>query len=131
MIELGHRHKRPEAYGGAERKTGKDDGQREFMFQPVEGGANIFDFANAASVLAFAQAGAAEVEAEHGESEAIESFHGVEDNFVVQRSAVERMRMTNNGGMGGGGRAGIEQGFEASSGAGDGQRADGGFKRRH
>jgi hypothetical protein len=55
--------------------------------------AHIFDFADAVGVLAFAQTGAAEVEAQHRESEAVERFHGVEDDFVVERSTVERMRM--------------------------------------
>jgi hypothetical protein len=60
-------------------------------------GTHVFYFAFAAGMLAFAQAGAAEVEAEDGESEAVERFHGVEDDFVVQRSAVQRMRMADYG----------------------------------
>jgi len=86
-----------QSYGGAERKTGEDDGQREFTFEPVEGGPDVFDFSDAVCVLALAQAGAAEIEAEHGKSEIVERFHGVEDDFVVQRSSIERMRMTDQG----------------------------------
>ena len=87
------------------------------MLQPVEGGAHVFDLADAVGVLAFAQSGAAEVEAQHRESEAVERFHGVEDDFVVQRSAEEWMRMTDERSVSRGGRSRVEQGFEASGGA--------------
>jgi acetylornithine deacetylase len=117
--------------GGAERKTGEDDGQRELAFEPVEGGAHVFDFADAACVLAFAQFGAAEVETEHGESEAVERFHGVEDDFVVQRSTVERMRMAHHGGVRRVGRSGVEESFQASGGAGEEQGADAGSFGEH
>ncbi len=114
--------------GGAEGKTGEDDGQREFALEPIEGGTHVFFFADAAGVLAFAQAGAAEVEAQHGESEAVERFHGVEDDFVVQRSTVQRMRMAHRGGVCRAGRSGVEESFQASGGTGEEQRADaGGF----
>jgi len=115
----------------AERKAGEDDGQRELMFQPVEGGAHVFDFADAICVLAFAQAGAAEVEAEHGESEAVERFHGVEDYFVVERSTVERMGMADHGGVRRAGRSGVEETFQASCGAGEEQGADAGSFGEH
>ena len=109
-------------------KPAKMIGQREFAFEPIEGGAHVFDFADAAGVFAFAQAGAAEVEAEHGESEAVERFHGVENDFVVQRSSVERMRMADHGGVRRVGRSGVEESFQASGGAGEEERADaGGF----
>ena len=115
---------------GAERKAGEDDGQRAFAFEPVERGAHIFDFSDAAGMLAFAQAGAAEVEAQHGKSEAVERLHGMEGDFVVERSPVQRMRMANHGGMRRGGRSGVEKRFQASGGAGEKQGADGeGFGR--
>ena len=117
--------------GGSEGKTGKDYGKLEFLFQPVEGGAHIFDFSHAVGVLAFTQSGAAEVEAEHGESEAVEGLHGVEDDFVVERSSVQRMRMTDEGGVGRGGGSGVEEGFKAACGACNGEGADGGNFGRH
>ncbi len=83
---------------------------------------------DAVCVFAFAQAGAAEVEAKDGESEAVERLHGVEDDFVVQRSAVERVRMADHGGVRCVGRSGVEECFQASGGAGEEERADaGGF----
>src|SRR5207253_8707507 len=60
--------------GGSERKTGEDDGQRELMFQPVDGSTHVFDFVDAAGVLAFTQAGTAEVEAEHGNPKLLSAF---------------------------------------------------------
>ena len=71
-----------------------------------------------------AQAGAAEIETEHGESEAVQSFHGVEDDFVVQRAAEHGMGMADEGGVGGVRGAGVEQGFEASGGAVEEEGAD-------
>ena len=107
-----------QSYGGAERKAGEDHGQREFAFEPIEGNAHVFDFADAVGVFAFAQASAAEVEAEHGESEAVERFHGVEDYFVVERSTVEWMRMADHGSVRRVRRSGVEQSFQTSGGAG-------------
>ena len=60
-------------------------------------------------VFAFAEAGAAEVEAQDGESKAVERLHGLEDNFVVQRSAVERVGMADDGRMGRIGRSRVEE----------------------
>jgi hypothetical protein len=116
------------ADGCSERKAGEEEGKREFAFQPIEGGTHIFDFSDATGVLTFTRAGAAEVEAEHGETEAIKRFHGVEDDFVVERSPKERVRMADEGGKRGMGRSGIEEGFQASGGAIDEQGTDaGGF----
>ena len=115
-----------EADSGSEGKSGEDYGKREFGLDPIEGGADVFDFADAVSVRAFTQSGAAEVEAQDGESEAVEGFHGVEDDFVVERSAKEWMRMADDGGVGCGRGSGVEQSFEASGGAGEGEGADAG-----
>jgi hypothetical protein len=100
---------------GTERESGKHDGQSEFMLEPVESGADVLDFADAVRVLAFAQPRAAEVEAKHGESETVERFHGVEDDLVVQRAAVERVRMTHHGHVCRVWRSGIQQRFQAPS----------------
>ena len=79
-------------------------------------------------MLAFTQAGAAEVETQHREPEVVQRLHGVEDNFVVERPTIERMRMTNNRSMSRSGRSRIEQRFQASGGAFKEERANaGGF----
>ena len=85
---------------------------------------NVIDFAAAVIVLAGAQSGAAEIEAEHGESEAVQGLHGVEHDFVVHGAAEHGMRMADQGGVGGVGGAGVEQGFEASGGAVEEEGAD-------
>ena len=104
---------------GAEGKTRKDDGQRELGFEPCERRAHVIDFADAVGVFAIAQAGAAEVEAKHGESEVVKRFHGVEYDFVVKRSTIERMWMAHQRGVRRGGRSGVEESFQASGGTGD------------
>src|SRR5882724_6486339 len=79
-------------------------------------------------MLAFTQAGAAEVETQHREPEVVQRLHGVEDNFVVERPTIKRMRMTNDCRMRRGGRSRIEQRFQAAGRAFEKKRADaGGF----
>jgi len=78
----------------AKRKSSKDDRQRVLAFDPIEGCAHIVNFSNAMRMLPFAESSATEIEAEHWESEVVQRLHGVEDNFVVQRPAIDRMRMT-------------------------------------
>ncbi len=101
-------------------------GRGNSRFEPRERGADVVDFPDTAGVLAFAQASAAKVEAENGESEAVEHFHRMENDFVVQRASVKRMRMADEGGVSCGGGTGVEQGFEAAGGAVEEQGPDGG-----
>jgi len=83
-----------EADGGSKGEAGEDQREMEFVVEEVEGGADVVEFASAVVVLAVAESGAAEVEAEHRKAERVQSFHGVEDDFVVQRASVEGMGMT-------------------------------------
>jgi hypothetical protein len=84
------------------------------VIEPIERGANVFEFSDSVSVFALAQAGATEVETEYGERKAIQGLHGVEDHFVVERSSEERMGMADDSRMRRLGRTGVEQSFEAS-----------------
>ncbi len=68
---------------------------------------------------AFAEAGSAEVEAQDGQAEGLEGLHGVIDDFVVHGSSAERVRVAEEDGVFCLGRAGVEQGFETASGAGE------------
>src|SRR5579859_4877694 len=79
--------RRAQADRRAKGKSCKDNGQVIFAVEPVEGGADIFDFAVALVVLALAQARSAEVEAKHGESETVQRLHSVKDDFIVERAA--------------------------------------------
>ena len=94
------------------------------MLEPVEGGADVFDFPFTSSVFAFAQSGAAEVEAQYGKSEGLERFHGVKNDLVVQRAAEERVGMTDYGCMSCVWRSGIQQRFEAANWAVQEERSD-------
>src|SRR5271165_7153507 len=96
----------------------------ELTVQPVEGGANVIDFAGSVVMLSRAQSGAAEIEAEDGESETVQGFHGVEHDFVVHGPAEHGMRMADQGGVGGVRSARVKQGFEASGGAVEKEGAD-------
>ena len=88
-------------HGCAEAETGEENREMKLAVQPVEGGVDVFD-CRTAVVLAFTQAGTAEVEAKYGEVEApcgvVHHFHGVVDDFVVKRATVERMGMADEGG---------------------------------
>jgi hypothetical protein len=50
----------------------------------------------------------------------------VEDDLVVQGPAADGMRMADNGGVGGVGRAGVQQSFEPAGRAVEEQGTDGG-----
>jgi hypothetical protein len=68
-------------------------------------------------VFAVAEAGAPKVEAQDRKAETVQSFHGMEDDFVMQRSAKQRVRMTNHCRMRRILRARIQQCFQPSRGA--------------
>jgi hypothetical protein len=97
----------------------------KFSVKPIESCADIVEFPVAFVMLAFAQAGSAEIEAQHREPETVERLHGMEDYFVVQGSTEHRMRMANHCGVSSVWRAYVEQGFEASGRAVEKERADG------
>ena len=99
----------------AKGKSCEDDGQSELVLQPSERGLHVGDLAASLIVLAGAQSRAAEVEAQHGKSERVQGLHGVEDDFVVHGPTAQRMRMANQAGVGGSRRAGVQQGFQATS----------------
>lgn len=105
-----------EADPGAEGESGKEDGAMELAVEPVERGADVVLFALAGIVNAFAQSGAAEVEAQDGQAEGLEGLHRVVDHLVVQGASAQRVRMADEGGKGGIGRAGIEERFEPAGG---------------
>ena len=76
---------------------------------------HVIDFALAVVVRAFAQSGAAKIEAQHRPSKSMQRLGRMENNFVVQRAAEERVGMAHHCGVRRGTAADIEQGFEASS----------------
>lgn len=96
----------------------------ELSVQPVESGANVFNFPVAVIVLAVAESGAAKVEAEHGKSKTVQSFHGMEHNLVMQRPSKQRMRVANDCGMSRVFRTGVKQRFESSRWAFKEERSD-------
>ena len=98
----------------------------EFAVEPVERGPDVVLLAVAVVVCAGAQACAAEVEAQYRPAERVQGFHCVEDDFVVQRAAEERMRMRDHRRMCGIGRAFVEEGFEWACRAFEEEGADGG-----
>jgi len=63
-------------------------------------------------VLALAQSGSTEVESQHGKSKAVERFHGVKDDLVMQGSTEHRMRMAHDRRMRRVWRSGIQQRFQ-------------------
>src|SRR5271155_3166023 len=115
----------------SEGESRKQQRQVELRVQPVESGANVFDFPVAVIVLALAESGATKVEAQHGESKTVQRLHGMKHNLVMQRSSEQRMRMANNRRMSRIFRTGIEESFESSSWAFKEKRSDGGSRRDH
>ena len=75
-------------------------------------------------MFALAQSGSAKVEAQHRETKAVQRLHGVEHDFVVQRSAKQRMRMADHRSVRRVRRSRVEQGFQASRRTVEKQRTD-------
>src|SRR5208282_199379 len=65
----------------------------KFVRQVIQSGCNIVLFSAAIVVNALAQPGATEVESQHGISVRVKRLRDPKDNFVVKRTAEERMRV--------------------------------------
>ena len=87
----------------------------KLIVEPIERGVNVLNFSDPVSVLSFAQSCSTKVEPQNGEPKAVKRFHGMEDDFIVQRSAKERMRMADNSSMCSSLGSCIEQRFQPSS----------------
>jgi len=96
----------------AEGEAGEEDGLVEAVFYPGEGGFDVILLAAAFVVYAFAEAGAAKVEAEYGNTEGGEGLHGVVDDLVVHGAAAVGVGMADERGEWSVVAAGVEKGFE-------------------
>src|ERR1022692_1514969 len=96
----------------SKRETRKDQRQVKLRVEPVESGANVFYFSVAVVVLALAESGAAEVEAQHGKAKTVQRLHGVEHDFVMQRATKQGMGMAYYRGVPRALRSSIEQRFQ-------------------
>jgi len=107
------------------RESRENDGQMKLRVQPVESGADVFHFSLAVIVFARAESRAAEVKAQDGKTETVQRFHGVEDDFVMQRSTKQRMRMADDRRVRRILRTCIEQRFQSSRWTFQEERSDG------
>ena len=76
--------------------------------QPFERCPHIIYFANPIVMLTLAQSRSAKIEAQHGEAEAIQRLHDMENDFVVQGPAVVRVRVADQASVARLGRACVE-----------------------
>src|SRR5437764_2244369 len=67
--------------------------------KPIEGCANVVDFASSMVMRAFTEPGAPKIETQHREPKRMQRLHRMIDNLVVHSAAIERMRMTNQSRM--------------------------------
>lgn len=104
---------------GAEREAGEEDRPMEVSGHPAERGSDVVLFAVTSVKEAFAEANAAEVEANDRQAEGQEGLHGVVDDLGVHGSAGGRVGVADQGGEGGVGLAGVEESFEFAGGAGE------------
>jgi hypothetical protein len=116
---------------GSERKSSEYRRQVKFVIQPVERRADVVDFAGAIVMLTLTESSTAKIEAQHGKTKTVQRLHGVKHDFVVQRTAKERMRMANDRCMGRVFRAGIQQRLKSTSRPADKERSDGGIVNDH
>jgi hypothetical protein len=85
-----------------------------FRIKPIERGVHVFHLAIALIMFALAQSGSTKIKPQHGKTETVQRLHGVKDNLVVQRSAEQRMGMTDQCGVRRVGRASVQQSFQTS-----------------
>jgi len=71
---------------------------RKFRGEKIESGAHILPFADAPIVHSRAEARAAKIEAQDRQSQGVERFRSLINDFVVQRAAKERMGMADQSG---------------------------------
>ncbi len=109
---------------GAEGKSRENNGQMEFLFQPIQRGANIVHLAMPVVVLTVAQASSAKVKAQRGIPKTVQRLHGVKYHLVMQRPAEQRMRMANQRGVSGLLRSHVQDSFEPACWAVEKKRAD-------
>ena len=105
----------PQRHGRAKTESRNDDGKAELALQPIHASEYVASLGYAV-VFAFAQAGAAKVEAQDGTVQPpygiVQHLHGVVDNLVMQIAAAERVRMAEQRGETRMGRALIEDRFQ-------------------
>src|ERR1700688_3101255 len=99
----------------AERESGEQQRQMILGIEPVERSADVVNFAIALVVLALTQSRSTKVEAQHGKAKTVQRLHGMEHDFVVQRSAKQRVRMADQRRMSGVSGSGVQQRLQASS----------------
>ena len=97
------------------------------VVEPAERGADVLDLADSVIVFPLAQPGASKIKAQHGKSEAVQCFHRVEDDFIVEHSPKQRMRMTHNRRVCCILGPGVQQRFKASRRPGEEERSNGGI----
>src|SRR5438067_6410775 len=117
--------------GSSKRESCENYRTAILIFQPIECSTNIFHFSDSMIMLPLTQACAAKVEAEHRKSKAVQSFHRVKHNFIVEGSAIKRMRMANKCGMRGVLHPNVEQSFEFPCRAVQKERFDAAAGRGH
>ncbi len=106
----------------AEGEADDQDGQCVALVQPVEGCAHIVALAAALVMLAFAESGAAEVEAQRGQAERLHRLGRAVDDLVVHGAAAHGVRMADERGVSRIRLSFDEERFQAAGGAGDGER---------
>ena len=99
----------PEAEAGEKERL-----MRVACREPVEGGADVLDFATTLVVSALTEAGSPEVEAQDGQPERGEGLGRVVDDLVVHGTAPERMGMGDQGGEWSVRGTCVEEGFQAA-----------------
>src|ERR1700722_10476596 len=107
---------RAQADRRAKGKACEDKRETKFSVQPIERSAEVLDFAVSVIMLTLAQAGAAKIKTQHRKAKTVQGFHGMEDDFIVQGSTEQRMRMADDRSISRVWSSGVEQRFQSSHG---------------
>ena len=86
----------------------------KLVVQPIQRGCERRPLHRFRVVLALAEASPAKIETQHGKTETVQRLHGMKDDFIVQRAAIDGMGMAHHGSVSGIGNSSIEQGLETA-----------------
>ena len=71
----------------------------KFLIEPIERGADIVQFPVTVIMRSLAESGAAKIKPQYRKAKMIQRLHRMEDDFIVQRSTINRMRMADQRGV--------------------------------
>jgi len=114
----------PQSHCGTKRESSENYWHMKFAVEPIQRRPNVVNFPNTMIVLSLAQSGSPKIEAQDRKTKAVQRFHGMKHNLVVQRAPEQWMRMTDHCRMRRVARSRVEESLKAPCRAAEEERTD-------